>query len=164
MRKNRLPTMTITGLDEVMDNMRKLGEDVEKRLAKQAAEIAMVPVVDAAKALCPVGTGSLRESIGVKKIRMRGRYRKGMIVVSVGPRKGFDYAYVGGNRKHDPFKYGIPVEFGHVTKKGSFVPAVTFMRTAYQNQKEGIVTRFTEELKKKVDRALRKQAKQAAGA
>lgn len=155
--------MTITGLDEVMENMKMLGSEVEQRLAKQAAEIAMIPVVDAAKALCPVNTGNLRESIGVKKIRMRGRYRKGMIVISVGPRKGFDWAYSGANRKSDPFKYGIPVEFGHVTPNGSFVPPVSFMRTAYQNQKEGIVARFTEELKKKVDRALRKQAKQAAG-
>lgn len=151
----------VDGLDEVMDSMKELSLTVQNRLVRQAAESAMQPVVDEARDRCPADTGHLAESIGVKRIRLRGRYKKGMIVISVGPRQGHEWARVGESKENKPFKYGVPVEYGHVAPGGRFVPPVAFMRQTYHNQKESIIDRFTSDLKQLVESATAKAARKA---
>lgn len=151
----------VDGLDEVMDSMKELSLTVQNRLVRQAAESAMQPVVDEARDRCPADTGNLAESIGVKRIRLRGRYKKGLIVISVGPRQGHEWARVGESKENKPFKYGVPVEYGHVAPGGRFVPPVAFMRQTYHNQKESIIDRFTSDLKQLVESATAKAARKA---
>lgn len=151
----------VDGLDEVMDSMKELSLTVQNRLVRQAAESAMQPVVDEARDRCPADTGHLAESIGVKRIRLRGRYKKGLIVISVGPRQGHEWARVGESKENKPFKYGVPVEYGHVAPGGRFVPPVAFMRQTYHNQKESIIDRFTSDLKQLVESATAKAARKA---
>jgi HK97 gp10 family phage protein len=152
----------IEGLDGVMDAMNGLADKVQQKLVREAGAKAMEPVVAEARDRCPSETGNLRESIGLKHVKMRGRYKKGLIVLSIGPRKGFDWAYAGGNRKHVPFKYGIPVEYGHVNKNGTFTPPTYFMRTAYYNQREQVVDRFKAYLWTAVGEEWKKQNKRQA--
>jgi HK97 gp10 family phage protein len=151
----------VDGLEEVMDSMKELSLTVQNRLVRQAAESAMQPVVDEARDRCPADTGHLAESIGVKRIRLRGRYKKGLIVISVGPRQGHEWARVGESKENKPFKYGVPVEYGHVAPGGRFVPPVAFMRQTYHNQKESIIDRFTSDLKQLVESATAKAARKA---
>ena len=151
----------VDGLDEVMGSMKELSLTVQSRLVRQAAESAMQPVVDEARDRCPADTGHLAESIGVKRIRLRGRYKKGLIVISVGPRQGHEWARVGESKENKPFKYGVPVEYGHVAPGGRFVPPVAFMRQTYHNQKESIIDRFTSDLKHLVESATAKAARKA---
>jgi HK97 gp10 family phage protein len=151
----------VDGLDEVMDSLKELSLTVQNRLVRQAAESAMQPVVDEARDRCPADTGNLAESIGVKRIRLRGRYKKGLIVISVGPRQGHEWARVGESKENKPFKYGVPVEYGHVAPGGRFVPPVAFMRQTYHNQKESIIDRFTSDLKQLVESATAKAARKA---
>ncbi len=151
----------VDGLDEVIDSMKELSLTVQNRLVRQAAESAMQPVVDEARDRCPADTGHLAESIGVKRIRLRGRYKKGLIVISVGPRQGHEWARVGESKENKPFKYGVPVEYGHVAPGGRFVPPVAFMRQTYHNQKESIIDRFTSDLKQLVESATAKAARKA---
>lgn len=158
----------VEGLSEVMESMNELSLTVQQRLARQAAEKAMEPVIDEARSRCPADTGHLAESIGLKRIKMRGRYKKGLIVISVGPRQGHEWARVGTNAENKPFKYGVPVEYGHVAPGGNFVPPVHFMRDTYHNQKDAVIFRFTAELKELVEKAVerlrRKNAKASAAA
>lgn len=141
----------IDGVEKVADMLESLSDSVQKTLVWDSATKAMEPVVEEARSKCPVDSGNLKESIGLKRIKMKGRFKKGLIVVSVGPRHGFDWAYSGANRNHKPFKYGIPVEYGHVNKKGGYVPGKNFMRESYFNQRESIVMRFNNELRKNVE-------------
>lgn len=59
-------------------------------------------IVELAKAKCPVKTGRLRDSIQAIE------HGDGTVVLATAP-------------------YASPVEFGHVTASGSFVPAVLFL-------------------------------------
>lgn len=139
------------GLENVVDMLDTLSYRVQRDVVWDTAVKAMEPVVDEARDRCPADTGHLAESIGVKRIKMRGRYKKGLIVVSVGPRQGHEWARAGTSQEHKPFKYGIPVEFGHVAPGGKFVPPVAFMRQTFYGQREDIVTRFTTLLRKNVE-------------
>lgn len=142
------------GLESVVDMLDTLSYHAQKDAVWDSAVEAMRPVVDEARDRCPADTGNLAASIGVKRIKMRGRFKKGLIVVSVGPRQGHEWARVGETRENKPFKYGIPVEFGHVAPGGKFVPPASFMRQTYYSQREDIVSRFCAVLREKVERII----------
>jgi len=154
----------VSGLENVDKNLKELSLKVQKRIVSKAASTALEPVVEEARARCPHDTGHLAQSIGLKKIRMRGRYKAGTIGFSVGPRKGFDYVIAySGRGIQKPFKYGVPVEYGHVMK-GAFVPPSGFMRQTFINNKDFVLRRFTEILTDGVEKALAKQEKKVASA
>jgi hypothetical protein len=153
---------TVEGLGEVMDMMEDLEQKVQDRLVARSAAKALEPVVEEARARCPHDTGHLAQSIGLKKIRARGRYKKGKIVFSVGPRKGFDYVIAySGRGIQKPFKYGIPVEYGHVSG-GTFVPPVGFLRQTYLNQRQDTIDRFTAYLKADVEKTVKRIGKKVS--
>lgn len=149
--------ISVRGLDDAIRNLDRLGDAMERRVAKKAARKAMAPVVPDARKGVPVQYGELRRSIGVKSPR---RKRKGEVVISVGPRPG--RAVERDGKKHDPFLYGIPVEYGHVTRGGGFVPPAGFMRAAFHRHRDGIVDRFSGELGRLVELELAKVAKAGA--
>ncbi len=149
--------MTITGIDDVVRALDELKESTQRRLTRAAARKAMRPVVPDARRGVPRDTGTLRQSIGIKAPR---RSKKGDIVVSVGPRRGFAYEVKG--EKRDPFQYGIPVEYGHVTRGGGFVPPAGFLRAAFHRHRNAIVDRFAGALGEEIEKHLARIAKKAA--
>lgn len=131
-------SMTISGTSDVIRELDSIKESVQRRLIERAARFALRPVVTDARKNIPVNTGTLRRSIGVKKSK---RSRSGELVLSVGPRPG--YAYEENGVKRNPFFYGIPVEYGHVTRGGSFVAPAAFLRGAYERNKDSAVLSFS---------------------
>lgn len=154
----------IEGLEDVADRLAELSLTVQNRIVRESATTAMEPAVAEAKARCPKDTGNLAESIGLKKVKSRGRYKKGLFVLSLGPRQGFGWAYEGGTRENLPFKYGVPVEYGHVMKNGMFKPAAAFLRETYYNQRDAIVERFAKAMRDAVGIQIVKLEKKKARA
>lgn len=145
--------ITTHGFAEAIAKLNELSSRVQKRLVERAGRAALKPIVASAKRRVPKDTGNLRKSIGVKKSRRVG---KGEVVLLVGARRGFKWARSGRNIENDPVLYAIPVEFGHVTPDGGFVPPVAFLRGAYETGKVQCVTDFAEELKARVEAELAK--------
>ncbi len=85
------------------DAVHRLFESAADRTARKAAAFMMAR----AKFNCPVDTGYLSSTIGT----MEGGRPGSQIVIATA-------------------HYAAPVEFGHVTQSGSFVPPQPFMRNA----------------------------------
>lgn len=141
-------TYTIHGDKEVIKALDELSYAVEKRLVNAAGTAALKPVVADMRATCPANTGNLRKSLGVKKIK---RTPRGRIVLSAGPRQGYDWIDEKTGETHKPFKYAVPLEYGH---KGA--PPAGFMRAAYNKHRESIVVHFAAELKERIEKEMNK--------
>lgn len=142
-------SITVQGEAETIAALQDLSRQVQRRMIDRAARAALKPVVATARAGVPRDTGNLRKSIGVKKSR---RTRKGEIVLSVGPRPGFDWKDEKG-KLQVPWRYAIPVEYGHLTKGGaSYVAPVGFLRAAYHQHRLTIISDFAVELKARIER------------
>jgi hypothetical protein len=138
----------IEGLEDVSDRLKELSLSVQNRIIKQASTVAMEPALAEAKARCPKDTGALAASLSLKRVKSRGRYKKGMFVLSLGSVKdGYNLSRDGGKTYSKPFKYGVPVEYGHVMANGQFKPPAAFLRNTYFNQREAIVERFAKALR-----------------
>lgn len=165
--------ITISGLDATVKRLDGLSSAVQNRLVDRAGRAALKPIVKMAKENLPAAgdsshyinytvqenSGQGRESIGIKKSK---RVPKGEVVLSVGPRKGFDWVDANG-KKQDPFKYLVPYEYGHVLKffgkpTGTFIPPAGFMRRAYESGKAKVVTDFAFELNKRIEEHLKRGA------
>lgn len=145
--------ITVEGLDDVVAKLNRLASNTTaRRLVERAGRAALKPVVADARAHCPKDTGTLRKSIGTKKAK---RTAPGVLVLSVGARRGFDFKDEHG-RNHDPFFYSIPVEYGHVTKGGGFVPPAGMFRGAYHRNRISVVDNFGSLLRDLVDAELAK--------
>ena len=84
--------------------LKGLPQKISREAAFAALVIAAIPIVEAAKAYCPVETGSLRQSLG-SVIR---KYQRGMLFIQlVGARRGF------GVKGREPANYAHLVENGH---------------------------------------------------
>jgi HK97 gp10 family phage protein len=143
-------------------------------ITARATQIAMKPVVAAARALVAVESKTLRRSLGAKTVKYRGR---GIAVTVVGPRKGFGRMVTikGKSEYRDPIKYAHLVEFGHrVARKGTtllkknesvehgrkrakaekrhlsaavgFVEAKPFLRPAFFGNEKRILSTYRQEL------------------
>lgn len=151
-------TFQVTGDKEVIDKLRELRSSMQKRVVEGAGRAALKPVTADVRARCPVSVngGHLRKSIGVKKSK---KSAPGEIVLSVGARFGYGWTDADG-KKHDPFYYSIPVEYGHVVKNPKtgkvvgFVPPSGAFRGAYERNRDRVVETFADELAARIEKAL----------
>lgn len=149
--------ITVTGMADVIKTLGTLTLAVRNRLTEGAARKALKPLVATARAGVPINTGNLKKSIGVKKVR-RTRDRKNMTLL-VGARPGFKWAYAYSERENDPVLYAGPVEWGHRTPGGGFVPPAGFLRNAYNQHRATVVVEFGVELQTRIANYLATRVK-----
>jgi HK97 gp10 family phage protein len=139
----------ITGQTELAKALQGLPARVRVEVAMEAMSKAVQPVVDAAKALAPVGeTGALRESIGFA-VR---QYKKGRITFGVvGARRGFGVPDPGSSTgTTEPANYAHLVEYGHAVAgdAGNYVEAQPFLRPAWDMTAPTVLALLGQELGK----------------
>ena len=139
----------IKGVDDLVKALKRLDFAVEKKLLKDAMRQAGQPVLAAAKQLCPVDTGRLRESL---KLSVSARKGKGVFV----------YIKIGtGDFKGKTF-YGPMVELGHflgsrkLGNKRTVIAPRPFLRPAFDAHREEAVRIAGEVLKEGVSREFAK--------
>lgn len=154
----------ITGHTELAKALQGLSAKVAQGVAMQAMEVAVQPVVEAARNLTPVGeTGELKRSIGFA-VR---QYRKGRLTFGVvGPRRGFgvpDESTKTGMT--DPANYAHLVEYGHAVagNAAGWVEAKPFMRPAWDATAPTVMKLLGQELGAGIEAAAAIGAKRAAG-
>lgn len=134
----------VTGFKELERALRELPNAVAKGVLRTALKKAGQPVVDAAIAMAPRDTGKLAESIEIKTSltrRQRRRRRKaGDVEMFIGPSTAA--------------RHGHLVEFGTV----KMAPR-PFMRPAWDGNKERVLSLFVAEMRKAIDRAVKRLAK-----
>lgn len=148
-------SITFQGADALREKLKGLTRAVEKRIVARAAQAALKPIVATAREGVPVGTGNLKKSIGVKRVR---KTRKGEHVLLVGARAGFKWAHPYTGVENDPVRYANPVEFGHVTPGGGFIAPAGFLRNAYNQHRVSVVDHFALELEQRIDAYLARGA------
>jgi len=133
-------------MQDMLKELQKLPEKVQKRVVNGAVRASAKPIIQEARALVPVKTGNLRKSIGVTKRRQKGT----IVEYDVSPRKG---------GKYDGF-YGQFVEFGHsIVRKGKVVGHAAphpFMRPAFENKAEESIEAFRNYMRQRLDKELSK--------
>lgn len=159
--KKDAASFKVKGLEATCDALAELTANVQNSIARKAANKAMDQVVTEAKQRAPVDTGHLAESIGKKNVKQHKRNVKGLVTISVGPVQETQFITPGTTNVNKPFKYGVPVEYGHVTKSGAFVPPASFMRSTYYNQRSAIPERFNGEMKQEIEAATKRAAKKS---
>lgn len=128
----------ITGQTEISKALQGLASAVQKKVAMEAMEEAVQPVVVVARLLAPVGeTGRLRDSIGFA-VR---QYRRGQVTYGViGARRGFGVTSADGSRT-DPANYAHLVEYGHAVAGDAvaYVDPHPFLRPAWEATKARVL-------------------------
>ena len=148
-------SIVLAGERELIAALKKLPNNVFKRVVVGASRKAMRPVITAARAAAPVDTGLLKKSIGAK---VKVYPRKGNIVSMVGARGGFKDK----DTKQNPAIYAHLVEGGHVLrriKKGPVIGRVAakpFLKPAFGPASSQIVGRFRDMLRAGIDREAAK--------
>ncbi len=150
-------TVEITGADELHRALKALGPEVEKLIVTQAIKKALTPIMDEAKAICPVDPdidageppGTLREDIHIfvyGKSKTSGRLG-GMVECGNHPwgEKAFYAGFV-------EYGHGGPRKKGMSHKKGSrnnenATPAHPFMRPAFDAKGDQAVSVFEHEIR-----------------
>jgi HK97 gp10 family phage protein len=108
----------LAGLKAVLDSLADLNRTVRNKILRAAINDGSRPILDNMKARAPVGdTGQFRRSLGR---RVRTYRQSGVVVVVIGPRKGFRVVTQRGTKlvPHDPAKIAHLLEFGHVIVRG----------------------------------------------
>ena len=174
-RSNVTAGLTLQGDRELLNMLNALPDRVFAKVVKRATNSAMTPVLRDAKKIASSNlikdTGLLAESLGRKQKVYK---RSGIVVVIVGPRKGFkrkvERNYFGGEKKMvwaDPLHYAHLVEFGHrlvhggalvrkdtgrlpagkkLGKEVGFVPPRTFIRAALDKNRAEILNRLKRQI------------------
>ena len=156
--------VTITGLRELREALlRKVPDHMQGKVLQKALAAGAKPIVEAAKALAPVKTGTLRKAIYSFRDK---ESRPGYEIRNIRPRQGKRFA-----KKGEDAYYWKFVEFGHrVGKRGggklkkigkganaiAVVPPKPFMRPAFESQKGAALVAITEALKVEIDIAAQK--------
>jgi HK97 gp10 family phage protein len=142
-------TVRIEGLRELERNLLALGERAGKATLRRVGKKALIPVRDAARALAPVDTGDLRDSIVISTVlsnRARADARaEGPSSVNV---------YVGTSNPN-----GVPREFG--TSRSAADP---FLRPAWDQTSDGVLSFIVRELEREIVKTAGRQATRAARA
>jgi hypothetical protein len=112
---NRLPSITITGADGLIDLLRTLPEkQILPAVNKGMRAVGTKTIRDARMHLKKnhgLDTGQLKKSLGVRKIQT---YKaEGKVIMFLGPRGKFAIIHPKTKKKHDPFYIAHLVEFGH---------------------------------------------------
>lgn len=133
---------TIDGLPELLASMDQFDEDVADAIDKQVA-IAAINIQGAAKNRAPV----LKVPRRIKgALYSGGRLRKSINVYyrTEGPATAEVRAEV---------DYAAPVEFGHRTSAGTFVPAQPFMTPSVEEESPKFWDRLSEALNEVIGRS-----------
>src|SRR5438105_3704771 len=100
---------TLLGAKELEKALKSLGERTQRKVVRAAVNVAMTPVLKAARANAPEESGLLKESLA-KKVKT---YVESMTVVGiVGPDTQTQGEFNGEKRK--PANYAHLVEQGHI--------------------------------------------------
>lgn len=139
----------ITGFKELHDALGQFKKSTERGVLNRVAKKALQPMLETAKAMAPVDTGELRDSINLATGPLtRGAKREDRQM----PKRGVRM-YVGTADRN-----AVPQEYG--TYKSAAQP---FMRPAWEMTKdrmlEGIADDLWAEIKKTADRAAKRTAK-----
>ena len=86
-------TTTIDGLDEFYRQLQEFPVNIEKNVMRGAIRAGLKPIVDEAKALCPVKSGALQKSIRIKFRNRSQQYGWIRGVITAGNREAF-YAHI----------------------------------------------------------------------
>lgn len=149
--------MTLLGSRELERVFKTLGDRVQRKVTRQAVNVAATPVVRAARSKAPQQSGLLKKSLG-KKIKTYKR--AGTVVGLVGPRTDVQGEYQG--EKRVPWRYAHLVEDGHVDAKGNPIPAQPFLRPAFDETQGQALDTMSTKLGEGVTREAMKAAKGAA--
>lgn len=126
----------IKGDKGLMRMLKELPKSVESKINRRAVNLATTPILQEAKAECPVDEGDLRKSI-IKKVTSKKGVADGIV--------GSDAAYVGENGKL-AYKYDHLVHDGHATEDGGSVPANPYLQRAWDNSIGTARTKHEQEL------------------
>ncbi|MDE8651875.1 HK97-gp10 family putative phage morphogenesis protein [Novosphingobium album (ex Liu et al. 2023)] len=127
----------MSGFDEAMSNIRKVGMSLSNEVMSEIAQIALEPVAEDARALAPVDTGALRESIIVTGIAPRGSRSRGDEDVLFDGRTVFVGPLAAGaarRKGHEDTFYAGFVELGTVNMR-----AQPFLLPAWEANKDHVV-------------------------
>lgn len=112
-------SVQIRGLDDVIRKARTLSQKTVQEAITDAMPDALQPVLSSAQQKCPVESGTLKKSLGVKV----KKYPSGKVWGAVGPRKGYraiinrthkiNGKTVTTREKRDAVAYAHLVELGH---------------------------------------------------
>jgi HK97 gp10 family phage protein len=149
------------GLKDMETELVALGANEGRKVLTRAARVAFKPVQEAAQAAAPVDTGLLRENIAI----VTQKPKDGASVVNVGLRirKSKETRI----SKHGVSKGGThrlstsPHWRWHFIEGGtSTTPARPFLRPALDANAEKVVAGLNGELRKAIDRVLKKRKKE----
>lgn len=153
-------TIRIDGAKEVIARLSGLTVALQKRILNKVGRRVLKPVVASARKNVPEDTGNLKKSLGVKRVK---RARKGEFVFLVGARPGFKWGDPVTQTEHDPMRYAVAVEYGHVLKvfgrpTGVFIAPAGFLRAAYLEHRVKVAEDFGKEVMAEIDAQLRRGA------
>jgi hypothetical protein len=165
---NRMPTITLTGADGLIELLRTFPEKQLLPAVNKGMRAVGSKTISKAKSYLRKGygldTGMLKKSLGIRKIKTYKR--EGRVVMLLGPRRGFAIgaalrAKVGGRKGHDPYSIAHLVEFGHkiagssksVMSKPFLRPAVDANRNEFNKQMIEKLRGVLEKAKVKAERA-----------
>lgn len=143
-------SLEVQGMRHLHADLNALGTELAAKLLASAARKAFKPVLETAQALAPVDTGTLRDNIKIRVVKPK----TGDSVVVVGLR----IAKV----KNAPNNAGSPDWRWHFVELGTkHIAAQPFLRPALEQNAAGVVAALKVELRKKIDRAVKRRAKAA---
>lgn len=137
--------MQLTGFDEVMAKLQKLGTVTAHQAIKTASEQAGQFLVNAVQSHIHPNTGLLRSSIGMKGIAYQGG---ATFVTIVGPRTGFKDPQTGENPVHIAHlvEFGTRERFKKSGQPTGTMPAQPFLRPAWDSSKGAVSSIFVSQL------------------
>lgn len=136
-------------LHGVEEDLLKIGPRIAKRLLRKAMKAVAVVAVEQIKALVPVDSGDLRESIGYT---IKTKQSSDSAVLLIGPT--FDKTAIkkGAGTTSSPGVYGMFVEFGVKAHKYTFKP---YMRPTFDINADRWIQVFAENLKEDLEEAVK---------
>ncbi len=139
--------ISVTGLKEIDDVIKGLPSQVQDRVLKTAHADAAKIGVEAAKALVPVKSGNLKNSIGIERVSMKRTNEVGL--VQYGPRR----------RNGNKGFHGHLIEYGKTNRDGTETQPKPFMEPSFIQAKSQIETNIATSLGKKLSGYMQRTIK-----
>lgn len=140
--------VTIRGLRQLGENMRKLAEETNKKIVNSSARAGAVIVRDQARANVDsrrlIETGLMREGVGVRKLKRDERVKDGVAIYGVGVFKV----------KGQLAFYWRFHEFGTI-----YETPKPFLQPAFQSRRLGAALKIADTAKKGIKNAVNKLPK-----
>jgi HK97 gp10 family phage protein len=162
--------VVITGLDEIDARLKRLDAAVAKKVLRQASRVSFKPALAAARSNAPSASGFLRKQIKLVAVKRSRRGKVGMKVqVGANMRSEIGKYYAsfhehGAGDKTEPSppskkrpvkahtRQGSPVRA--FARKGPSIPAVHYLRDAFESSKADAAATFTRAVLDGVEREL----------